>query len=92
MAVRGRSTIVCDAGAISAPDVGTVDVLARLSLGARRHGFELRLRNASAALLELIAFVGLSDALPLELQGQTEDREQPLGVEEEGELDDPAGL
>ena len=89
MTVRRRSLIVCDTGAIPAPDVGTIDVLARLQLGAIRQGFELRLRGASAELLELIALAGLSDVLPVELQGQAEDREQRLRVEEEAELDDP---
>ena len=86
------ATIVCDVGALGEPHAGTIDALARLQLAARRYGFELTLREAPAALLELIALLGLSDALPLELQGQAEDGEQPLGVEEEGELDDPAGL
>ena len=90
MAVRRRSSIVCDVGAIPAPDVGTIDVLARLQLGAFRHGVALRLRGASSELLELIALVGLSDVLTDELQRQAEDREQRLRVEEEGELDDPA--
>jgi hypothetical protein len=48
------------------PDVRSVGALARLQLLARRHGGELRLRNASAELLELIHFVGLHDVLPLE--------------------------
>jgi hypothetical protein len=85
-----RSTIVHDVGAISLPDAGTIDALARLQLGALRHGFRLRLRGASAELLELIALVGLSDALPVVPQGQPEDREERLGVEEEAELDDPS--
>jgi hypothetical protein len=92
MAVRRRSTIVYDAGGISAPDIGTINVLARLQLGALRHGFELRLRDAPAELVELISLIGLGDVLFVELQGQPEDRKQRLGVEEKRELDDPAGL
>ncbi len=92
MAVRRRSTIVCDAGAIEAPDVGTIGVLARLQLGAHRHGCEVRLCGASSELVELITLAGLGDVLPVVLQRQTEDREQPLGVEEEAELDDPSGV
>jgi ABC-type transporter Mla MlaB component len=92
MSVPRRSTIVCDAGGISAPDVGTINVLARLQLGALRHGFELRLRNAPAELVELIALIGLGDVLCVELKREAENREERLRVEEEGELDDPAGL
>jgi ABC-type transporter Mla MlaB component len=46
------------------PDAVTVDALARLQLGARRSECQVRLRNASAALLELVAFMGLGDVLP----------------------------
>jgi hypothetical protein len=71
-------------------DLGTVDVLARLQLAARRSGLEFRLRDVPAELQELITFVGLADVLGVEPRGQAEEREQRLGVEEEGELDDPA--
>ena len=83
------STIVCDVGSI-VPDAVAVDALARLQLAARQSGHELRLRNASSELRELIAFVGLREALRVEARGQAEEREEPLGVEEEAELDDPA--
>jgi ABC-type transporter Mla MlaB component len=46
------------------PTVVTVDALARLQLGARRHGCRVRLRHASTGLRELVAFMGLSDVLP----------------------------
>ena len=71
-------------------DLGTVESLARLQLAARRCGLELRLTRVPAELEELITFVGLAEALELEPRGQAEEREQCLGVEEEGELDDPA--
>jgi hypothetical protein len=45
-------------------NVVTVDTLARLQLAARRDGYTLRLRNASAELVELIALLGLRDVLP----------------------------
>ena len=45
-------------------DAGTVDALARLQLEAGRHGCRVHLRNASDALLDLIAFMGLEDVLP----------------------------
>ena len=71
-------------------DLGTVDALARLQLAARRSGLELRLRHVPEELGELIAFVGLTEALRLEPWREPEEREERVGVEEEGELDDPA--
>ena len=71
-------------------DLATVDLLARLQLGARRAGLELRLVNVPSELRELIAFVGLGDVLRVEAVGQAEEREQRLRVEEERQLDDPA--
>jgi ABC-type transporter Mla MlaB component len=46
------------------PDAVTVDALARLQVAARRQGCQVRLRGASERLLELVAFMGLSDVLP----------------------------
>jgi ABC-type transporter Mla MlaB component len=57
------SVAVCDVSGVE-PDAVTVDALARLQLGARRTGCSVRLRNASPALLELVAFMGLADVLP----------------------------
>jgi ABC-type transporter Mla MlaB component len=53
----------CDVSGVE-PDGVTVDALARLQLGARRHRCQVRLRHASSELVELIAFMGLSDVLP----------------------------
>jgi len=47
-----------------APDVVTVEALARLQLAARRSGCTVRLRGATPALRELLAFMGLSEVLP----------------------------
>ena len=52
----------CDVQGVE-PDAVTVDALARLQLGARRTGCQVRLRNASKELLELVSFMGLSDVL-----------------------------
>jgi hypothetical protein len=71
-------------------DLRTVESLARLQLAARRCGLELRLTRVPAELEELITFVGLAEALGLEPWGQSEEREERVGVEEERELDDPA--
>ena len=79
--------IVLDASPLAA-DVATIDALARLRLTARRRGRGLTLQGASPELLELITFVGLRDVLRVEPRGQAEQREEPLRVEEEGELGD----
>ena len=62
MTALRSSTIVCDVGAL-APDAVTVDALARLQLAARRNGCQVRLRNASAELVQLVDFMGLRDVL-----------------------------
>ena len=54
---------LCDVSGVDV-DAVTVDALARLQLAARRHDCRVRLRHASTELLELVAFMGLSDVLP----------------------------
>ena len=54
---------LCDVSSVE-PDAVTVDALARLQLAARRYGCKVRLRSASDELLELVAFMGLTDVLP----------------------------
>jgi ABC-type transporter Mla MlaB component len=53
---------LCDVSGVGA-DAVTVDALARLQLAAHRRGCQVRLRNASPELLELVAFMGLRDVL-----------------------------
>jgi len=53
---------LCDVSGVE-PDAVVVDALARLQLAARRTGCQVRLRNASRELLELVAFMGLCDVL-----------------------------
>ena len=72
-----------------APTLGTLDVLARLQLVARRNGCEIRLVGSSPELRELIAFAGLEAVLPVEPGREAEQREEGVGVEEERELPDP---
>ena len=55
--------VLCEVGSVD-PDAVTVDALARLQLAATRTGCRIRLRNASRALLELVAVMGLEDVLP----------------------------
>ena len=81
-------TIICDVGGLNA-DARTIDRLARLQLSARRRGCDLLLRNASPDLQDLLVFMGLGDALRVEPRGQAEQREEPVGVEEERQLGDP---
>jgi len=86
----GSDEVVCDVGAVTAIDARTVDALARLQLTARRLGCRIRLRGEPPALRDLLAFFGLSDAVPsVEPVGQPEQREHPRGVEERVEADDP---
>ncbi len=85
----GPRTIVCDLRRVVA-DAETLDALARLQLTAQRLGLELRLFHASVELRELVAFAGLEDVLLLEPCREAEQREQPLRVEEERQLGDPA--
>jgi ABC-type transporter Mla MlaB component len=59
----GADVALCDVRGVD-PDGVTIDALARLQLAARRHGCQVRLRNASSELLELVAFMGLRDVLP----------------------------
>jgi anti-anti-sigma regulatory factor len=90
MAVPAPRTILCDLSALGDADVQVIDSLCRLELAARRHGRTLRLRNASPALSALIAFAGLDSVLRLEPRREAEERKDPVGVEEERQLDDSA--
>jgi hypothetical protein len=90
MAARRPNQLVCDISALADSDVGTVADLARLHMAAHKLDLDVVLRNTSEALVELIAFVGLTDVLRVEARRQTEQWEERLGVEEERELDDPS--
>jgi hypothetical protein len=89
MAALVPRPIVCHLGALSGADAETIDLLARLQLAARRHERTLRFVEASPALQDLIAFVGLEAVLRVEPRRQAEEGEDPVGVEEERQLDDP---
>jgi ABC-type transporter Mla MlaB component len=90
----GDGDVVCDVGCIVEADALTVGALARLQLTAQRSGRNVRLRNASPALRELLVLVGLRDVMRLSADSglqpgwQTEEREEGGGVEEGGETDD----
>ena len=59
----GVDLALCDVRGVE-PDAVTADALARLQLAARRRGCQVRLRNASTDLLDLLLFMGLSHVLP----------------------------
>jgi hypothetical protein len=83
-----KNTVDCRS--LGAPTAATIDQIARLKLAAKRCNCELEVKDPSPDLLELIGFVGLSGVLLVEAKRQTEQREQPGRVEEEGELGDPS--
>jgi ABC-type transporter Mla MlaB component len=88
MAAAVPTTIDLDASAF-APDVATIDALARLQLAARRAGRRLRLLQPPDELLELITLCGLGEVLGVEPRRQAEEREERLRLEEERDLGDP---
>jgi ABC-type transporter Mla MlaB component len=90
----GHDQVVCDVGAVTEPDAGTVEALARMQLAARRLGGRLSLRGACGELRDLLMLWGLTDVLPcddlpLEAIGHAEKREPAGGVEEERDAADP---
>ena len=68
-APRESSVVRCDVSR-AAPDAASVDALARLLLDARRRGYGLCLCNPSQQLLELIDFMGLSEAFAASVQAR----------------------
>jgi ABC-type transporter Mla MlaB component len=61
---RSRPDVaVCDVSEVE-PDAVTVDALARLQLAARRYACRVHLRRVSDELVQLVAFMGLTDVLP----------------------------
>ena len=72
------------------PDLGAVDVLARVALAARGLGCAIRLCDADADLADLLVLVGLAEVVGLagQVVGEAEGPEQ-LGSEEVVVPDDP---
>jgi len=56
------ATLVCDVTEV-AVDAVAVEALARLQLGARRHGCTVRLLSAPRELIDLASFMGLRDVV-----------------------------
>lgn len=88
--VRGlvgpERVVVCDVGALGPAGLGAVELLARLQLAARRAGGRVRLRDPDPGLRALLDLVGLA----FEVEGEPEQREPALDVEEAVEPGDPA--
>jgi hypothetical protein len=85
----GRPALICDVGGVSSPDLATIEALCRFRLAIADRGYAVRLRDASPGLRELLGLCGLDAALPLVDEGQSEQREQAVGVEKEVEPGDP---
>ena len=62
LAATHGGTLVCDVAEVAADGV-SVEALARLQLGARRHGCRVLVANAPAELDELIQLCGLVGVL-----------------------------
>jgi len=62
LAATHGGTLVCDVATV-AVDAVAVEALARLQLGARRHGCRALIANALAELDELIQLFGLEEVL-----------------------------
>ncbi len=55
----GVGRLDVDLGRLDAPDLATIDALARLALAARRHSARVRVRTTNGVLEELLALAGL---------------------------------
>jgi hypothetical protein len=84
---RGAAVVVCDVRAVRRPSLGTVDLVARLMLTARRARGRVLLRGPDPGLLALLGLVGLT--VGVEPPGETEQREEPPRVEEAVQRGDP---
>jgi anti-anti-sigma regulatory factor len=80
----------CDVSHVRRAELASVEAMARAYVNALRLGSRIRFVNASPALEELIALVGLDGVLLGCLERQPEQREETLGVEERVEPDDPS--
>ncbi|MDY0812191.1 STAS domain-containing protein [Kitasatospora purpeofusca] len=78
--------LICDLGALTAPDLAVVDALARLRRAAARHGVRLVLRNAGGPLRELLAFSGLAAVLLVEQDDGQDGGQNSREGEEDGLL------
>ena len=90
LAGAGPGPVLCDVGGVAA-DVVALEALSRLQLAARRLDLRIELRGATPELLgPAHARRPRAGLLGLEARRQAEQREDPLGAQEERELADPA--
>ena len=91
LTTSGADVLVCDASRLASADCVAVDAIARLQLTARRLGSRICVRHAPAELEQLLRLAGLAEicGLVAVLEREPEQGEDPLGVQEEGELGDP---
>ena len=75
-----------DCAQLQAQDARLVNAVARCYLNARRNGAMARLENLDPDMMDLIRLCGLAGVLGLEPRRQAEQREEPLGIEEEGDV------
>jgi ABC-type transporter Mla MlaB component len=61
----GTDLVTCDVGVLDSCDLVVIDALARMELIARRLGCTVQVSRASDQLVELIAFAGLQEVLPV---------------------------
>lgn len=85
--------VVCQGDGLGDPDLGTVDLLARLQLVALRCGHQLRIVGASGELQGLVALTGLSEVLLPAGSGpgarwEAGQRDEPRGVDDGDPPDD----
>ncbi|MEU8567992.1 STAS domain-containing protein [Streptomyces pathocidini] len=84
----GGGAVTLDVGGLAEPDMVAVEALARLQLTARRLGRRVQLRGTTRELRALLVSSGLEGVvrecpgLRLEVGGETEEGEEPRGVEE----------
>ncbi|NHC46926.1 hypothetical protein [Motilibacter aurantiacus] len=71
-ALEAGRDVVLTLGARAAPDLGTVEALARLVLLARRSGARVLVEAPGPALQGLVELLGLTEALGLSASGQPE--------------------
>lgn len=86
--------LTCDLRRSASPTFETIDALARLRLDAGRLGLTVRLVGTTRELRELLGLAGLADrfviASAVEARRQPKQREEALGIQEEGDGGDSA--
>ncbi|MFI5040631.1 MAG: hypothetical protein ACHQNA_02070 [Acidimicrobiales bacterium] len=93
--VDGAELARCVLEGAGAPDLSAVDAVARLALAAGRLGGGVVLTELSPDLRALLELAGLRPGvagLRVEVEGQTEFREEPFGVQEGQEEGHPRDL